>query len=269
MFLRASQYSTERDRMRRKRHPKKVVTLLEHIAAHHNSLQLPLQLIACSATVGRSIRRGVFCSYTFVCMCMHDVYIYIYIYVCFGPFDVVCSWIYIFVCVFRMYTYTYMNMCLTRSYVSCHVTHSYVWQWRIFMRDMTYLCVRKEVFMCTTRLMYICEVTHSYVRHHAFMCATWLIHNCHMTHPCVRHASFVASLLDFATSLFRLWHDSLGFATAYCIFGVFDLVIQLTWTGIFSTERGKRDGENYIIDWVFSEFSERRHNNHKCNRLVR
>jgi hypothetical protein len=44
---------------RRKRHPKKVVQVLQRIAEHHNRKQLPLQLVACSATVGRPMRRDL------------------------------------------------------------------------------------------------------------------------------------------------------------------------------------------------------------------
>ena len=54
-----SKYATDRDRKRRKRHPKKVAVLLERLAAHHNAAGLPLQLVACSATVGRPIRRDL------------------------------------------------------------------------------------------------------------------------------------------------------------------------------------------------------------------
>ena len=52
-------YATSREVARRRRHPKKVVSVLEMIAEHHNERNLALQLVACSATVGRSIRRDL------------------------------------------------------------------------------------------------------------------------------------------------------------------------------------------------------------------
>jgi hypothetical protein len=54
-----SKYATARDRERRARHPKKALLLLEMIAAHHNARATPLQLVACSATVGRPMRRDL------------------------------------------------------------------------------------------------------------------------------------------------------------------------------------------------------------------
>jgi hypothetical protein len=54
-----SKYATARDRERRARHPKKALLLLEIIAAHHNARATPLQLVACSATVGRPMRRDL------------------------------------------------------------------------------------------------------------------------------------------------------------------------------------------------------------------
>ena len=54
-----SKYATARDRERRARHPKKALVLLEMIAAHHNARATPLQLVACSATVGRQMRRDL------------------------------------------------------------------------------------------------------------------------------------------------------------------------------------------------------------------
>ena len=52
-------YATSREVARRRRHPKKLVSVLEMIAEHHNERNLALQLVACSATVGRSIRRDL------------------------------------------------------------------------------------------------------------------------------------------------------------------------------------------------------------------
>jgi len=140
------------------------------------------------------------------------MYTYTYIFMCVLTHSTWCVYEYAYLYVYLRCIHIHLWRCVRLGH-TCHVTHSYVWQWRILMRDLTDLCVHNEVFMCATRLMYMCEMTQSYVRHDTFMCATWLIHECHTTHPCVRHASFVAFLLDFATSLFRLWHHSLDFAT--------------------------------------------------------
>ena len=61
----------------------------------------------------------------------------------------------------------------------------------IHMRELTYLHVWLESYICVTWLIRMCDMTHSYVWHDSFICVTWLIHMCDMTHSYMWHDSFI------------------------------------------------------------------------------
>jgi len=63
--------------------------------------------------------------------------------------------------------------------------------------------VRHDSFVCTTWLIYMCDMTHSSVWHDSFICVTWLIHLCDMTHSYARHDWFICK-----TCLIRMCYVS-------------------------------------------------------------
>eukprot|EP00288_Rhodomonas_lens_P017780 CAMPEP_0177713432 /NCGR_PEP_ID=MMETSP0484_2-20121128/12936_1 /TAXON_ID=354590 /ORGANISM="Rhodomonas lens, Strain RHODO" /LENGTH=650 /DNA_ID=CAMNT_0019225321 /DNA_START=78 /DNA_END=2027 /DNA_ORIENTATION=- len=59
MLASLSKYATHAEKKKRARHPKPTVLILQRILQHHHLHDLPLQLVACSATVGRPMRKDL------------------------------------------------------------------------------------------------------------------------------------------------------------------------------------------------------------------
>eukprot|EP00286_Rhodomonas_abbreviata_P020917 CAMPEP_0181297762 /NCGR_PEP_ID=MMETSP1101-20121128/5418_1 /TAXON_ID=46948 /ORGANISM="Rhodomonas abbreviata, Strain Caron Lab Isolate" /LENGTH=650 /DNA_ID=CAMNT_0023402731 /DNA_START=97 /DNA_END=2046 /DNA_ORIENTATION=- len=57
MLSALSKYATMAERKKRAKHPKPSLLILQRVTQHHHLFSLPLQLVACSATVGRPMRK--------------------------------------------------------------------------------------------------------------------------------------------------------------------------------------------------------------------